>query len=94
MTNTLIVVGVLVVLVIAALAAYRMTISSGARRRDIARQREYTRLARNSLHQITQKINAWRPSLDEVGIGFANDVAEIIVEHDAQVYKLEDISGN
>lgn len=83
----LIVLGVIVLLVVAGLIAWRTTVSVGARRRDLRRALLELREAKLTLYQIGKKINVWAPGLDEAGTVFANEVRELIHEHDTKLLR-------
>lgn len=88
MMNTLISVGVLVILLIAALIAFRMNQSGNVRRRDYRRVKLLARERALTLHQIGQKIRAYRPSLDVVGSAFADEVEQLITDHDQKLINI------
>lgn len=85
MTNTLIYVGVLVILLIVALIAYRMSQTDRVRAREHRKLRLLARERALTLHQISKKINAYRPGLDVVGLALADEVAQLIVDHDKKI---------
>lgn len=89
MTNTLIFVGVIVILLIAALTAYRMSQTDRIRGRDYRRLKKVARERALTLHLIGKKITAYRPSLDVVGTAFADEVAQLIADHDQKLLKLD-----
>lgn len=85
--NTLIGVGILVILVTAGLIAWRMTVSGQVRVRDYRRVKRELREARLALHQIGRKTRVWRPSLDDAGLAYADDVTALIEQHDQMLMK-------
>lgn len=88
MMNTLIGLGVLVILVIAGLTAWRMTLTGRVRARDHRRLKLVARQRAQTIHTMTQKINAYRPSLDIVGTSLVDELAELVHRCDVEVQRL------
>jgi hypothetical protein len=76
-------------LVVLGVVALRTSRVPTPRRREYLRMLRQYRAAKLALHAVTRKTNAWRPSLDEIGLAYANDVTEIVVNFDRQTLALE-----
>lgn len=63
------------------------------RRRQVKRLRADLAAARLVLRDVEEKIDLYRPSLDEVGLGLAQDVITIIRNYDRSILE-DDQRGN
>lgn len=88
------VLGFLAFMLTLVVVAYRSDRGPVPRRREVNRLRADLATARTVIHEIDEKIELWRPSLDDVGLGLAQDLRTLIQNHHRSALGSDGNSGN